>query len=160
MKTKTFFISIAIMLIIISLLYSKLNKILEKFLHPKSAKAVEIQEECSQVVYQETTNPAPNDFQNKQIYKVTAYCPCKKCCGEYADGVTASGYIIQKGDKFCASPLPFGTILNIPGYGVVPVRDRGGAIKENSIDVYFDTHQEALNWGVQYLRIEVVGENK
>jgi len=94
--------------------------------------------------------------QEDQEYKVTAYCPCEKCCGIYADGITASGYRIKKGDKFCASPLPFNTLLKIPGYGIVPVLDRGGAIKENCIDVYFDTHQEALNWGVQYLKVGVV----
>ena len=88
--------------------------------------------------------------------KVTAYCPCEKCCGKWSDGVTASGYVIKKGDKFCAADrsVPFGTILNIPEYGRVKVLDRGGAIKGNRIDVYFDTHQEALNWGVKNLAIK------
>ena len=29
------------------------------------------------------------------------------------------------------------------------VEDRGGAIQGNHIDIYFDTHQEALNFGKQ-----------
>lgn len=95
-----------------------------------------------------------DDVSEPVTYKVTAYCPCALCCGK-VDGVTASGYKIKKGDKFCASPLPFYTLLDIPGYGIVPVLDRGGAIKENCIDVYFDTHQEALNWGVQYLEVTI-----
>lgn len=88
------------------------------------------------------------------LYKVTAYCPCEKCCGECADGITACGHRIQPGDKFVAAPpyIPFGTILNIPGYGSVPVLDRGGVIKGNRLDVFFPTHQEALEWGVKYLR--------
>ena len=88
------------------------------------------------------------------VYRVTAYCTCVKCCGK-SDGITACGYQIQPGDKLVAAPreLPFGTILTIPGYGTVKVLDRGGAIKGKRLDVYFDTHQEALNWGVKFLEI-------
>ena len=96
-----------------------------------------------------------SDFYSK-MFKVTAYCPCKKCCGQFADGITASGYRLRKGNKLCAANLPFCTILKIPGYGVVPVLDRGGAIKEGCIDVYFDTHQEALEWGVQHLKVGII----
>ena len=85
---------------------------------------------------------------------VTAYCPCRKCCGK-TDGITASGYKIQPSDKFAAADLPFGTILEIPGYGKVPVRDRGGAITGDHIDVFFPTHQEALNWGRKELEVMI-----
>ena len=91
--------------------------------------------------------------------KVTAYCPCEKCCGQYADGITANGYKIQTGDKFCASDVPFGTIVEIPGYGKVPVLDRGGAIKGDRLDVYFDNHQDALNWGVKFLKVKIYGND-
>lgn len=91
------------------------------------------------------------------LLEVTAYCSCSRCCGKWADGFTASGHKIKKGDKFAAAPkhIPFGTVLEIPGYGKVPVLDRGGAIKVSKIDVFFDTHQEALNWGVQFLEVKV-----
>ena len=102
--------------------------------------------------------------QIETVYRVTAYCPCRKCCGRYADGITASGHKIQPGDRFCATDpnLPFGTLLIVPGYNEnrpVPVLDRGGAIKGERIDVFFDTHQEALEWGVKYLRVEITNEN-
>jgi len=94
---------------------------------------------------------------------VSAYCPCEKCCGRWAtEGVnskgqriTASGHVIQPDDKFVAAPAkyPFGTIIDIPGYGKVPVLDRGGAIVGNKFDVLFHTHQEALEWGRQYLTV-------
>lgn len=96
---------------------------------------------------------------NKPIlYRITAYCPCERCCGRYADGITASGHKIQQGDKFCAAPpnIPFGTMLDIPDYGVVPVLDRGGVIKGNRLDVFFHTHQQALNWGVKYLQVNFI----
>lgn len=97
----------------------------------------------------------PPKTEASAFIKVTAYCPCSKCCGRWSDGVTANGHKIQPGDKFVAAPkqVPFGTILIIPEYGVVPVLDRGGAIKNNKLDVFFPTHQEALNWGVKYLEV-------
>lgn len=83
--------------------------------------------------------------------EVTAYCPCEKCCGKWSKyKTTAGGHKIQKGDKFCAAGYPFGTMISIPGYNnnePVPVLDRGKAITNGKLDVYFDDHQEALNWG-------------
>lgn len=92
--------------------------------------------------------------------RVTAYCPCSKCCGEYSDGITACNYRIQNGDRFVAADkrYPFGTGMVIPGYNdskPVEVKDRGGAIQNNKLDVFFNTHQEALAWGVQYLDVLV-----
>ena len=92
--------------------------------------------------------------------RVTAYCPCSKCCGQYADGVTASGHKIQPGDTFLAADkrYPFGTEMIVPGYNEdqpVKVLDRGGAIKGNRLDVFFHTHQQALEWGVKHLAVKV-----
>ena len=96
--------------------------------------------------------------------RVTAYCPCPSCCGEYSDGITANGHEIQPGDTFVAADrrYSFHTEMLIPGYSnsqPVKVLDRGGAIKGNRLDVFFATHQEALQWGVQYLEVNVRREN-
>ncbi len=103
--------------------------------------------------------PEPNDGLNRTsgVFRVTAYCPCVICCFPYADGITASGCIIQPGDKIIAAPAkyPFGTMMNVPGYGWAKVEDRGSAIYENRLDILFGTHQEALEWGVQYLEVEI-----
>lgn len=91
-----------------------------------------------------------------KIYKVTAYCKCSKCCGSYANGYTAAGTKASAGRTVAApSNLPFGTKLNINGKTYV-VEDRGGAIKGNRIDVYVNSHSEALAWGVRYLPVEVI----
>jgi 3D (Asp-Asp-Asp) domain-containing protein len=97
--------------------------------------------------------------------EVTGYCPCKKCCGENAKGITASGKKVSyNGGKFVAADtkvLPFGTKLSIPGYHdgkSVEVIDRGGAIKGNKLDLYFPTHQAALEWGRKVVTVKVVGE--
>ena len=90
--------------------------------------------------------------------RVTAYCPCSSCCGEYSDGITADNHRIQDGDRFVAADnvYAFGTEMIIPGYNEsqsVEVKDRGGAIKNNRLDVFFNTHEEALAWGVQHLYV-------
>jgi 3D (Asp-Asp-Asp) domain-containing protein len=94
--------------------------------------------------------------------RVTAYCPCSKCCGQYADGITANGHKICQGDTFAAADekFAFGSELIIPGYSnsrPVKVLDRGGSIKGNRLDVFFHTHEEALQWGVQYLEVKIKG---
>lgn len=89
------------------------------------------------------------------VYKVTAYCPCAKCCGK-ASGRTAAGTIATAGRTVAASGgFSFGTKLNIGGH-IYTVEDRGGAINGNKIDIFVSTHAEALQWGVRYLNVSVV----
>lgn len=89
------------------------------------------------------------------IYKITAYCPCSKCCGK-ATGRTASGTKATPGRTVAASSkYAFGTKLNIGGH-IYTVEDRGGAITGNKIDIFVNSHSEALQWGVRYLPVSVV----
>jgi 3D (Asp-Asp-Asp) domain-containing protein len=95
--------------------------------------------------------------------EVTAYCPCKKCCGPRAAGITASGKTVDYDDgKFVAADtkvLPFGTRVSIPGYhggSPVEVIDRGGAIKGNKLDVFFESHEAALRWGRRKLAVTIL----
>ena len=89
---------------------------------------------------------------------VTAYCPCSKCCGKFADGVTASGRPAE-GFIVAAPPeYPFGTWMSIEGYAgglPVPVLDRGGVIKGNKLDLLFDSHEAALEWGRKTIKVKV-----
>ena len=94
--------------------------------------------------------------------EVTAYCPCTKCCGPKAQGLTASGKRVSHNNgQFVAADrkFRFGTKLLIPGYAdnqPVEVLDRGGAIKGNKLDVYFASHAEAKKWGRQTLTVTIV----
>ncbi len=52
---------------------------------------------------------------------------------------------------------PFGTRMYVPGWGWGVVTDRGGAIKgPDRIDLYFESHQDALRWGRK--KVQVVFE--
>ena len=85
-------------------------------------------------------------------WEITAYCACVICC-EKSDGITASGAYV-KANHTVAGPkeFPFGTQLIINGQLYV-VEDRGGGIHGNRIDIYFNTHQDALNFGRQHLDV-------
>lgn len=94
---------------------------------------------------------------------VTAYCPCTKCCGPSAQGITASGKRVSYNQgRFVAadkSLLPFGTRLQVPGYhsaATVEVVDTGSAIKGHRLDVYYPSHQKALEWGKKWVDVLIV----
>ena len=82
-------------------------------------------------------------------YTITAYCPCRKCCGKWANGITASGTTATAGRTIAAPKgFAFGTKLIIDGV-IYTVEDRGGAIKSKRLDIYFNSHAEAKKWGKQ-----------
>ncbi len=112
----------------------------------------------------EPDNSEPNSHHARQWQtvpmRVTAYCPCPKCCGRFSDDITACAHKIKPGDTFVAADrmYPFGTEMIVPGYNnaePVKVLDRGGAISGNRLDVFFPSHQQALNWGVRYIGVKV-----
>lgn len=84
-------------------------------------------------------------------YKLTAYCPCSKCCGKWAGGNTSSGTIPTQGRTVACNTLPAGTKVNINGHDYI-VEDTG-SMKGNVVDIFFNSHQEALNFGVQYAEV-------
>ena len=88
-------------------------------------------------------------------YTVTAYCPCGKCCGRWADGRTADGTRLRPRSRVLAAPRtePFNTVLYVPGYGSARVADRGSAIKGRRLDVFFWAHRRAMAWGVKNVEI-------
>ena len=75
---------------------------------------------------------------------------------------TASGYVLRPGDKVAAmgNKYPFGTLVMIPGYGLATVKDRGGAITDNHIDLYFERLEDALKWGRKKVMVTVVLNNE
>lgn len=100
-------------------------------------------------------------------FKLTAYCSCRKCCGKYADnrpvdenGETivygSIGVRLKAGVSIAVDPrvIPYGTDVVINGHTYI-AQDTGGSIVGNRIDVYFDDHQEAWNFGTQYAEVFV-----
>ena len=83
-------------------------------------------------------------------YRISAYCPCEKCCLK-SDGITASGTQATAGRTAAMNGVPFGTKIVIDGHEYT-IEDRGGGLGSKIIDIYFDTHEEALNSGLWVMR--------
>jgi 3D (Asp-Asp-Asp) domain-containing protein len=93
---------------------------------------------------------------------VTGYSPDAKSCGDSADGITASMHSVSTNNMNLVAAdtrlLPFGSMISVPGYDdakIVPVLDRGGAIKGHHIDLLFPTDAQARQWGVKRLQVVV-----
>lgn len=123
---------------------------------------------------EEETLPAASESESEVLefvslgeFKVTAYCSCHKCCGKWAENrpldadgneivYTASGAVAEAGKTVAVDTdlIPFGTTVVINGCEYI-AQDTGSAVKGNVVDIYFDDHQQALNWGCKYLTVYV-----
>ena len=101
------------------------------------------------------------------VFRVTAYCSCEKCCGKWAKNRPTDefGNEIVYGalgtpltsHYSAASPMAFGTKVDLGELGIVEVQDRTSdriveEYGEYVLDIYINDHDEALAFGVQYLR--------
>ena len=78
-------------------------------------------------------------------FKLTAYCPCSQCCGQWADGITASGLTAVEGRTVAMAGVPFGTRLVINGM-IFTVDDRGTPY--GHVDIYMNDHDRCNIFGV------------
>lgn len=103
--------------------------------------------------------------------EVTAYDLSYESCGKHPNhpeyAVTASGKKIGvdifEEDGIIASPkdFPFGTKMEVEGWGTGTVWDRGGAIKYDEktgryrLDIFFSDRAKALDWGRKIVKVKV-----
>ena len=112
-------------------------------------------------------NTPPKNLKCLGEYKVTAYCACEECCGEWAENrefgkvIGAAGVELVPDYSIAtdAKLLPYGTKIIMDGKEY-EAHDAGAAVKGNCIDVYFDDHEIATQYGVQYKKIYVESEEK
>jgi len=90
------------------------------------------------------------------VFRVTAYCPCARCCGRWA-ALPASQRPPLRG-PYCAADLrvlPKGTSIHVQGIGWRQVSDTGGDIVGGRIDLLMKSHRRAVRFGKQWRRVEV-----
>lgn len=111
------------------------------------------------VQVEEPDEPAEPETQLQSLgtFRVTAYCACPECCGQWADGITFTGTEATPDRTVAVDPtvIPLGSTVLIDGQEYV-AEDVGGAIKGARIDIFFPTHQAALQFGVQYAEVDVI----
>lgn len=109
----------------------------------------------------EPEEPGPHST-NLGEFKLTAYCACYKCCGKSVwdpdYGITATGTVCSQGRTVAVDPevIPLGSVLYINGNRYI-AEDVGGAVQGSHIDIYFDSHEDALEFGVQRADVYIWG---
>lgn len=95
---------------------------------------------------------APNGMSYSKVItcKATAY-------HEPEGSLTKSGTLSRVGAiAVDPSVIPLGTKLYVEGYGYCVAEDTGGLIKGNRIDVYFNSEDECITWGVKNVTVYIL----
>lgn len=115
------------------------------------------------IVEESTEEEAESEIDDLRLlgeFRVSAFCSCSVCCGKWANnrpnGIVygASGAELKPNHSIAVDTdiIPYGKSVYIEGIEYV-AEDCGGAIKGNRIDIYMDSHEAALEFGVKNMMV-------
>jgi 3D (Asp-Asp-Asp) domain-containing protein len=159
MIDKKLLIRLFLVLVYLGVMYSFTKCVMFKL-----AENVEVEQEYTTYKYNPPVGVAnivkkqvkkTSDKKSMGRFKLTGYCRCVKCCGK-SDAITATGTKAKAGRTIAVDPdiIPYGSKVEINGRTYI-AEDCGGAIKNNKIDIFFNSHEEALEFGVKYSEVYV-----
>lgn len=90
--------------------------------------------------------PAPPAVGQTLTMEATAYCDH----GRTADDTPTAWGVVAAGPSF-----PFGTRMQIPGYGDAVVHDRGGAVHDGVVDLWMPSCAQAIEWGRRTVTVTI-----
>lgn len=87
------------------------------------------------------------------VFKTTGYCPCRSCSAGWGRN-TCTGAVASSQHTIAVDPrvIPYGTRVMINGV-VYIAEDKGGGVKGHHIDIFYDTHAESKNHGIQNVEV-------
>jgi len=96
---------------------------------------------------------SPSRSSRSMVMNASAYSAYDDGNGQYTRG----GNFLHKG-IIAVDPnvIPLGTRVYVSGYGYAIADDIGGSIKGNRIDLAFDSHSEALQFGRQNVTLYIL----
>ncbi|MEK4535932.1 LysM peptidoglycan-binding domain-containing protein [Peribacillus sp. FSL K6-1552] len=98
-----------------------------------------------------------SDIEKEITVRATAYtADCQGCSGTTATGIDLKANPDAKVVAVDPSVIPLGSKVYVEGYGYATAEDTGSAIKGNRIDIFIPNEQDALNWGVKNVKIQVL----
>lgn len=147
----------AIIAAIIAIVYATFSVFAEDNPVPVKHEKVEMPEIEVQII-------EPTPMEHLGEFRVSFYCSASCCCGEWADGITATGTTATEGRTIAVDPnvIPLGSEVALfyddGSICYYTAEDIGGAIKENRIDVFMESHEEALERGIAGASVYLVNE--
>ncbi|MPN34235.1 Cell wall-binding protein YocH [bioreactor metagenome] len=110
----------------------------------------------SSVSNSDSLTGAPDNYRRVIDMTATAYAPGPLDNGKW-NNLTYVGGTVKKG-VVAVDPrvIPMGTKLWVEGYGQAVAEDQGSAIKGNRIDLAFNDRQDALDYGIQKVKVYVL----
>lgn len=154
MKNKMFLIYLLILLLSVTYQIILISNRTQKIIQTQETQQNSIIEIQTQIK-ENTTVSRGGNFRTLTVL-ATAYCPCKICCGSGATGHTYTGTIATEGRTIAVDSkvIPLGSKVLIDGNKYI-AEDTGNAIKGNRIDIFYNSHQEALKFGKQTITIRL-----
>lgn len=127
----------------------------QPIIRPKQPEIVIVEEST-----EEETESEIDDLRLLGEFRVTAYCPCEKCCGKWVNtrpngivyGASGEELVPYHSIAVDTDIIPYGKSVFIDGIEYV-AEDCGGAIKGNRIDIYMDSHEAAVEFGVKNMMV-------
>ena len=98
-----------------------------------------------------------NTSQKEITVTATAYtATCDGCSGITSTGINLMENPDAKVISVDPSVIPLGSKVHVEGYGEAIAGDTGGAIKGNKIDIFIPSKQDAINYGVQQVKVTIL----
>lgn len=90
------------------------------------------------------------------IFRTTGYCPCAKCSEGWGRR-TSTGAIATSNHTIAVDPkvIPYGSQIMINGV-IYTAEDRGGGVRGNHIDIFYDTHSQTRQHGTRQQEVFLV----
>lgn len=128
---------------------------------------VDLPQEESEEVVEAVAEPVQQEEDTEQVsvqrtmtMTATAYtAECDGCSGITATGINLLNDRNKKVVAVDPDIIPLGSLVYVEGYGEAIAGDVGGAIKGNKIDIHVPTKEEAFQWGVREVTVEIISEN-
>lgn len=97
----------------------------------------------------EVADTPNSNMRSLGTFRTTAYCPCYSCSEGWGRR-TSTGAIAKANHTIAVDPrvIPYGSKVMINGV-IYTAEDRGGGVKGNHIDIFFDTHSQTRQHGSQ-----------
>lgn len=106
---------------------------------------------------EQAASTTSNTSQKEITVTATAYtATCDGCSGITSTGINLLENPDAKVISVDPSVIPLGSKVHVEGYGEAIAGDIGGAIKGNKIDIFIPSKQDAINYGVQQVKVTIL----